>query len=274
MTAGAASPTPAAGPPLRRVAAARYVLPLREGGSLPALVEADDQQLYVVKFHGAGQGPKALVAELLGGELARAVGLAVPELALVDLEPALGRTEPDQEIQGLVTASAGLNLGLAYLAGAVMFDPAASPPPAGALASSVVWMDAYLSNVDRTSRNPNLLVWQRGLWLIDHGAALYWHHDWNPGRDRTADPFALIRDHVLLARADALPEADAAAAAALTDDVLAAIVAELPDEWLVAQPPFDTPGQHRAGYLTYLRKRRDARAAFVQEAKDARARRV
>jgi hypothetical protein len=260
--------------PLRRVAATRYVLPLREGGSLPALIEAEDGQLYVVKFRGAGQGPKALVAELLGGRLAAALGLAVPELVLVDLEAALGRTEPDQEIQELVTASAGLNLGLGYLASAVMFDPAASPAPDPDLASRVVWTDAYLSNVDRTPRNSNLLLWQHGLWLIDHGAAFYWHHDWDPARDRAADPFPLIRDHVLLRWAQRLPEADAALTPLLADDRLAALTAELPDAWLAGQPPFPSPDDHRAGYLRHLRGRRDHSAAFVKEAIDARARRV
>jgi hypothetical protein len=261
-------------PPLRRLAGVRYVLPLREGGSLPALIEADDQQLYVVKFHGAGQGPKALVAELLGGEVARSLGLAVPELVLVDLEPALGRSEPDQEIQALVAASAGVNLGLAYLPGAVMFDPVASPQPDARLASSIVWTDAYLSNVDRTPRNSNMLIHERRLWLIDHGASLYWHHNWDPARDRTADPFAPIRDHILLGWADVLQDVDAALAARLTDEVLAAAVAQLPDQWLLGQPPFAEPAGHRAGYLAYLRGRRDRSAAFVKEAVDARARRV
>jgi hypothetical protein len=259
---------------IRRVAATRYVLPLREGGSLPALVEGDDQRLYVLKFRGAGQGPRALVAELLAGEIARAVGLNVPELVLIDVEAALGRTEPDQEIQQLVTASAGLNLGLAYLPGSVMFDPGASPAPSGLLASSVVWTDAYVCNVDRTARNSNLLVWERGLWLIDHGAAFYWHHDWDPARDRSGDAFAPIRDHILLRWADALPDADAALRALLGDEVLAGAVAELPDEWLAGMPPFATAAEHRAGYLGYLRQRRDRSAAFLKEAIDARARRL
>jgi hypothetical protein len=262
------------GPILRRVVATRYVLPLREGGSLPALVEGDDQRLYVLKFRGAGQGPKALVAELLGGEVARALGLAVPELVLVDIEPALGRSEPDQEIQELVTASAGLNLALAYLPAAVMFDPGASPPTDPALASAIVWADAYLSNVDRTARNANLLVWERALWLIDHGAAFYWHHDWDPARDRSADRFALIRDHILLRAADLINEVSAGLVARLTDEVLAAVVDQLPDEWLAGQPPFPEAAEHRRGYLAHLRGRRDAAAAFVEEAVDARARRL
>jgi hypothetical protein len=212
------------------------------------------------------------VAELLGGQLARAAGLRAPELALIDVDPILGRTEPDQEIQELVTASAGLNLGMAYLAGSVMFDPAASPRPDPVLASSITWVDAFLSNVDRTARNPNLLLWQRELWLIDHGAALYWHHDWDPGRDRTADRFPLIRDHVLLRWASAMAEADATLVARLTDQVLAEAVEQLPDPWLAGQPPFATPAEHRAGYLQYLRARRDNSRGFVEEAVDARAR--
>jgi hypothetical protein len=259
---------------LRSLVAVRYVLPLREGGSMPALVEGDDQQLHVLKFHGAGQGPKVLVAELLAGELARAAGLNVPELTFMTVEPALCRTEPDWEIRQLVTASAGLNLALAYLSGAVMFDAAASPPTDPLLASTIVWIDAYLSNVDRTARNPNLLLWQRDLWLIDQGAALYWHHDWDPARDRTEDPFALVRHHVLLPWARALPEADAAVVPRLTDEVLADVVAQLPDAWLAGQPPFASPAEHRAAYLQYLRGRRDRSAAFVKEAQDAHARRL
>jgi hypothetical protein len=260
--------------PLRRLEAVRYVLPLREGGSLPALVEADDQRLYVLKFRGAGQGAKALVAEVVGGQIARAAGLKVPELVLVEVERALGVSEPDPEIQHLVNASVGLNLGLAYLPGAVMFDPGASPRPDGALASAVVWTDAYLSNVDRTARNSNLLLWQGDLVLIDHGSALYWHHDWDPGRDRTADPFPFIRDHVLLRWADGLEEADAVLRGVLDEGVLAAVVEQLPDEWLAGEAPFPTPAQHRSAYLEYLRSRRDRSSAFLKEAIDARTRRL
>jgi len=263
--------SPLAGGALPRVAAARYVLPLREGGSLPALVEADDQRLYVVKFHGAGQGPRALVAELLGGQLARALGLPVPELVLVEVDPALGRSEPDQEIQELIVKSAGLNLGLAYLPGAVMFDPAASPPPPAELSSAIVWADAYLANVDRTARNPNLLLAESALWLIDHGASFYWHHDWDPARDRSGDAFRPIRDHVLLRWASELEAADRRLVPRLDEATLAAVVAQLPDEWLVGLPPFAEPAGHRAGYLEHLRRRRDRSAAFLQEALHARA---
>jgi hypothetical protein len=277
MSPGAPSATAGSGAPvapLRSVVAVRYVLPLREGGSLPALVEGDDQQLHVLKFHGAGQGPRVLVAELLAGELARAAGLKVPELVFMSVDPALGKTEPDFEIQALVTASAGLNLAMGYLSGAVMFDAAASPPPDPLLASTIVWIDAYLSNVDRTARNPNLLLWQRDLWLIDQGAALYWQYDWDPTRDRTEDPFPLVRQHVLLPWARALPEADAALVPRLSDQVLGDVVAQLPDAWLAGQPPFATPAEHRAAYLHYLRARRDRSAAFVTEAQNAHARRL
>lgn len=205
---------------LPRVAATRYVTPLREGGSLPAVVEADDQQLYVAKFRGAGQGARALVAEVIVGELGRAVGLPVPGLALVHLDEALARAEPDPEIQDLLRASVGLNVGLAYLPGAVGFDPAARPAPAAKLASRIVMFDAFVTNVDRTARNPNLL-WSRGeLWLIDHGAALYWHHDWDGGLEGSARPFPLIRDHVLLPFADELPSAAEALRRALGDAVI------------------------------------------------------
>ncbi|HEV7914822.1 MAG TPA: HipA family kinase, partial [Albitalea sp.] len=175
---------------MRTVAATRYVTPLREGGSLPAVVEADDDGLYVLKFRGAGQGPKALIAELVGGEIARAAGLPVPEIVFVQLDAELARTEPDPEIQDLIRASAGLNLALDYLPGSVTFDPLAEQPDA-VLASSVVWHDAFITNLDRTPRNTNMLVWHGKLWLIDHGAALYFQHDWRDYLGRSTSPFAL-----------------------------------------------------------------------------------
>jgi len=193
---------------LRTVIATRYVTPLREGGSLPAIIEADDDGMYVLKFSGAGQGPKALIAELVAGEVARAAGLPVPEIVLVELDPELARTEPDPEIQALIRASAGLNLALDYLPGAVTFDPIAEKPDAD-LASAVVWFDAYVTNVDRTPRNTNMLIWHRRLWLIDHGATLYFHHTWNDYLERSRAPFPMIKDHVLLRFASALREVDA-----------------------------------------------------------------
>src|SRR5690242_11733838 len=194
---------------IRTVNVTRYVAPLREGGSLPAIVEADDDGLYVLKFRGAGQGPKALIAELVAGEIGRALGLAVPDLVFARLDPALGRSEPDSDIRELIQASAGLNLALDYLPGSIAYDPAVRPRPESELASDVVWFDAYVTNVDRTARNTNMLVWHRRLWLIDHGAALYFHHSWNNYLERSVDAFHLVKDHVLLPFATALRDSDA-----------------------------------------------------------------
>src|SRR5688572_15184774 len=211
---------------MRTVNATRYVTPLREGGSLPAIIEADDEGMYVLKFRGAGQGTKALIAELIAGEIARAAGFLVPELVFVQLDPDIAKTEPDPEIQDLIRASGGLNLGLDYLPGSVMFDPVAEKPDAE-LASRIVWFDAYVTNVDRTARNTNMLLWHRRLWLIDHGAALYFHHTpgWESGRDRSGDAFPMIADHVLRHRATRLHDVDGAMAAALTADVVASVLA-------------------------------------------------
>jgi len=256
--------------PLKTVQATRYVTPLREGGSLPAVVEADDDGLYVLKFRGAGQGPKALVAELVAGELARALGLPMPELVFIELDSEFARTEPDPEIQDLIRASEGLNLGIDYLPGALNYDPAAMPIDAE-LASRIVWFDAFVSNVDRTARNPNLMVWHRKLWLIDHGAALYFHHDWGSAGAACERPFVLIRDHVLLPFATRIGEVDAAMAAALTDALIDRIVAAIPGSWLQDEAAFADGPAHRRAYVDYLKRRRDARAAFVQEAIDAHA---
>jgi hypothetical protein len=273
-------PAPIAPPPstLPRLAAARYVIALREGGSVPAVVEADDGALYVVKFRAAAQGGRALAAEIIVGELARAAGLPVPELALIDVDAALGRSEPHQEIQELLIASAGLNLAMGYLGGAVGYDVAARRPVDRDLASLIVALDVFAANVDRTAKNPNLL-WQGGaLWLIDHGAALYWHHGWD-GTDgpealaaSAARPFARVGDHVLLPLADRLPAAGAALGAALTDDAIARAVGLVPDVWLEGE------GQQgaglRAAYLTWLRARRAALGDLIAEAERVRASRV
>ena len=253
--------------PLRSVAVTRYVTPLREGGSLPALVEADDGFLYVLKFRGAGQGVKALVAELLVGELARALGLRVPELVFCELDEGFGRTEPDEEIQDLLRASTGRNLALHYLSGAITFDALVNPI-APHLASQVVWLDALTLNVDRTARNTNLLMWHQELWLIDHGAALYAHHagpDWARPRPR---PFPQVKDHVLLPQASELAAVDAESRACLTPEVLRAIVALVPDEWLAtgAAPP----AAQRQDYVRFLEARLAASETFVQEAQAAR----
>jgi hypothetical protein len=269
---------------LRTVSTTRYVTPLREGGSLPAIVEADDDGLYVLKFRGAGQGARALVAELIAGEIARALGLPVPEIVLVELDADLARTEPDPEIQQLIRASQGLNLALDYLPGAVMFDPVAEQP-AAALASEIVWFDAYVSNLDRTCRNTNLLVWHRQLQLIDHGAALYFHHSDGHHTDghhtdggwlaRATEPFALVRDHVLLPLAAALEDADARLAPRLDAARLAAIVALVPDAWLTSavagQAATQEPAQRRRAYVDYLVRRLEGPREFVREALRARA---
>jgi hypothetical protein len=247
---------------VRTVTATRYVTPLREGGSLPAIVEADDDGMYVLKFRGAGQGPKALIAELVAGEIARAVGLAVPEIVFIELDPELARTEPDPEIQALIRASAGLNLALDYLPGAVMFDPVAEQLDAG-LASSIVWLDAYVTNVDRTPRNTNMLLWHRRLWLIDHGAALYFHHAWEDAAARSRNAFPMIKDHVLLSRAGALREADARMTERLTSDIIESIVQLIPDTWLAGD-------QRRDAYAAYLLSRLEPPHAFLEEAIRAR----
>jgi hypothetical protein len=254
---------------LRTVIATRYVTPLREGGSLPAIVEADDDGMYVLKFRGAGQGPKALIAELVAGEIARAAGLPVPEIVFVELDPELARTEPDPEIQDLIRASAGLNLALDYLPGAVMFDPVADKPDAD-LASSIVWFDAYVTNVDRTPRNTNMLVWHRRLWLIDHGAALYFHHSWDNYFERSRDPFPLIKDHVLLQFASSLREVDSKLTGRVTPDVVASIVKLIPDAWLVVDSPFGRGDQHRGAYIEYLLSRLEPPHVFLEEAIRAR----
>ena len=247
---------------MRAVAATRYVTPLREGGSLPALVEADDDGLYVLKFFGAGQGPKALVAEVVAGELGRALGLPVPELVLVELDPAIGRAEPDPEIQDLLLASGGTNLGVDFLPGALPFSPAAGPPPDPDLAAAVVWLDALVTNVDRTPQNPNLLWWHRRLWLIDHGAALYWHHAPDgPAADPQA-PFAQIADHVLLPYASSVADADARLAPLVTEDLLERIAADVPAVWL--------DGEDRGMYVDYLARRLASPRRFAEEAERAR----
>lgn len=264
-------------PSLRAVAATRYVTPLREGGSMPAVVEGDDDGLYVLKFQGAGQGPKALIAELVAGEIGRTLGLLVPEIVLMQLDADLARTEADAEIQDLIRASAGLNLALDFLPGSLTFDPLVSQP-APELAARIVWFDAFVMNVDRTPRNTNMLLWHRRLWLIDHGAALYFQHQWgHAGGDalaRSATPFALVKDHVLLPWAGPLEEADAEAGARLTPEVIAGIVALIPDDWLRDREAFADAAAERDAYRRVLQARLDAPHEFVQEARRARDRSV
>lgn len=244
---------------LRTVKVTRYVTPLREGGSLPAIVEADDDGLYVLKFSGAGQGKKALIAELLGGEIARTLGLKVPELVFIELDPALAMTEPDPEIQDLIKASAGLNLALDYLPGSIMYDPALQTPDAD-LASRIVWLDAFIANVDRTARNANMLLWHKEIWLIDHGAALYFHHNWDGFAGNAKNPFVLVKDHILKNLAKNVADVDAEMTSKLTREELERIVALIPDEWL------DEPEIQRAAYLEFLAKRLEGPRVFVLEA--------
>lgn len=256
---------------LRTVTATRYIHPLREGGSVPAVVEADDGELYVMKFVGAAQGPKALIAELVAGEIARTLGLRVPEIVLIELDPVLGRSEPHPEIRDLIQASGGLNLALRYLPSAFAYNPLLKPPVASDLASAIVWFDAYVTNVDRTPRNVNMLLWQDELWLIDHGAALYFHHDWSDYLARSRSPFALIRQHVLTPLASQVQAADAQLRPLLTEQRLTEIAAAIPEHWLGNEAHFANATEHRAGYVAYLLARLAAADSFVQEAVNAHA---
>ncbi|MFI0795175.1 HipA family kinase [Micromonospora rubida] len=237
---------------LRQVTGIRYVTPLREGGSLPGVVEADDLGTYVAKFRGAGQGPKALVAEVICAELARRLGLAVPRLVVLDIDPVIGRAEPDQEVQELLRGSGGPNLGMDFLPGALGYDPVAHPVDP-ALASRVLWFDAFTENVDRSWRNPNLLIWHRELWLIDHGACLYFHHNW-PRAEAAVHRAYRADDHVLAPYAGRLAEADADLAPRVTPGLLAEVLALVPDAWL-AGPDFDSADAARAAYADHLTRR-------------------
>jgi hypothetical protein len=257
---------------VRTVAATRYVTPLREGGSLPAIVEGDDDGLYVAKFRGAGQGAKALVAEVVSGEVGRAAGLRVPELVRLEVDLALGRNEPDPEIRALLKASAGTNLGVDFLPGSVAFDPVVGPAPDRAIASSVVAFDALVANVDRTARNTNLLVWHQELWLIDHGATLGFHHAWDLARDPARSPFAAVKDHVLLPWASDLAPAVERLRARLDRATLERAAADVPDGWLGGEPPFLEPAAHRAAYVDHLARRLEAADLWLAEAERARAR--
>lgn len=254
---------------LRTVNVTRYVTPLREGGSLPAIAEADDGFLYVLKFRGAGQGPRALIAELIGGEIARALGFKIPELVFANLDEAFGRTEPDEEIQDLLKASVGLNLALHYLSGAITFDAVVTKVD-GRLASQIVWLDCLLTNVDRTARNTNMLTWNRELWLIDHGASLYFHHSWHNWQEQAKKPFYQIKDHVLLSRADELDAVDAEFNVILTEQRIRAIVNLVPDVWLSGEQVFESADEHREAYIEYLLSRIANSEIFVKEAQNAR----
>ncbi len=254
---------------LRTVQVTRYVTPLREGGSLPAIVEADDDGTYVLNFRGAGQGPRALIAELLAGEIARATGLPIPEIVFIQLDAELALTEPDPEIQDLIKASDGLNLALDYLPGSITFDPIVDEVDA-ALASNIVWFDAFVTNIDRTPRNANMLMWHKKLWLIDHGASLYFHHAWNNHLERSKDAFPGIKDHVLLPYATKLKETAGRMKEKLTPEVIQGIVDLIPESWMVGNTPFDGINEHRDAYIDYFSHRLDAHT-FLEEAARAQA---
>lgn len=255
-------------PEIRTVNVTRYVTPLREGGSLPAIAEADDGFLYVLKFRGAGQGVKALIAELIGGELARLAGFKVPEIVFAGLNEAFGRTEPDEEIQDLLKFSIGNNLALHYLQGAITFDPAVHPVDP-LLASKILWLDCLLTNVDRSYRNTNMLMWHKELWLIDHGAALYFHHSWNGWQQHAARPFIALRDHVLLPWASEMKQADRELQLLITPERIRAICSRIPEEWITATFE-EAPDQVREIYSQYIITRLSLSDQFIKEALDGR----
>jgi len=255
---------------LRTVDVIRYVTPLREGGSMPAIAEADDEFLYVVKFRGAGQGTKALIAEIIGGEIARALGFRVPEIVYVTLDEAFGRTEPDEEIQDLLKASIGLNLGLHYLSGSITYDPAVVKVDPK-LASQIVWLDCLLTNMDRTPRNTNMLMWHKELWLIDHGACLYFHHSMGNWKEQAIKPFVLIKDHVLLPQATELEEVDKEFKAILSDQLIDTIIGLIPDDFLSQDGSLESPEEMREIYSQFLKLRLSNSETFINEANNARA---
>jgi hypothetical protein len=256
---------------MRVVRATRYVTAFREGGSLPGLVEADDDGLYVVKFRGSGQGPRALVAEWLAGEIGRALGLLVPDIVGVDLANGIADAEPHEEIHDLLEASIGRNIGLDFLPGALAFSPVTGPRPDPAWAASVVWFDALVTNPDRSVRNPNLLTWHGRTWLIDHGAALYIHHTWKDADEHAGRPFERIRDHLLLPYAGPIQIADERLAPLVTNDLLERLVVAIPDDWLAPDPRVGDADAQRRAYVRYLTRRLEPPRAFVEEADGARA---
>ena len=256
-------------PEIRTVNVTRYVTPLREGGSLPAIVEADDDFPYVLKFRGAGQGKKALIAELLGGELARAMGLKVPELVFMMLDESFSQTEPDEEIQDLLKFSVGLNLGLHYLSGAITYDPVISEVDA-LTASKVVLLDSIITNVDRTHRNTNMLMWYRELWLIDHGASFYFHHSWGKWEEHLDKPFPLIANHVLLKQAKELEQAELEIRTAVNEQAIRDIVSVIPDDWLIEEGDEASAEEKREVYASFLITRINHLEQFTKAAADAR----
>jgi hypothetical protein len=255
-------------PVIRTVDVTRYVTPLREGGSLPAIVEANDGFLYVLKFRGAGQGIKALIAELLGGEIARTLGFRVPEIVYANVDPAFGRTEPDEEIQDLLKFSEGLNLALHYLSGAISFDPGVNKTDP-LLASKIVWLDCLITNVDRTVRNTNMLMWKKELWLIDHGASFYFHHSWDNWKQQAERPFVQVKDHVMLPWASKLEEVNSLFLEQLSAEKIRAIVSFIPAEWLVFDSLPDAEANRKI-YEEFILTRLTHSAIFLNEAQHAR----
>lgn len=254
---------------LRTVNVTRYIMPLREGGSLPALAEADDDFKYVVKFRGAGHGTKMLVSELIGAMTAKMLGFRVPEIVLLNLDEAFGRTEGDEEIQDLLQGSRGLNIGLHFLSGALTFDPVVTKVDSKT-ASQIVWLDALLTNVDRTNNNTNMLIWHKELWLIDFGASLYFHHSWTNWEKYALSPFSQIKDHVLLPQADEIDKADEEFRKILTPDKIREIVSLVPDDWLNWTQDEETPQDLREVYIDFLNERISHSENFVNQIKDAR----
>ncbi len=252
---------------LRTVNVTRYVTPLREGGSMPAIAEADDDFLYVLKFRGAGQGHKALISEIIGAEIARKLGLKVPEVVFANLDEAFGRTEPDEEIQDLLKASVGLNLALHYLTGAITFDATVTKIDP-LLAAQIVWLDCLLTNMDRTARNTNMLIWHKELWLIDHGASLYFHHSWQNWEEQAKRPFVLVKDHVLLAQAEDLDKVDQQFKSILTPAFINEVLNLIPDEWL-NEDIFSSSEAQRQAYALFLNTRINHSEVFVKEAQNA-----
>lgn len=247
----------------------RYILPLREGGSLPALAEADDDFKYVLKFRGAGHGVKMLISELLGGKIAEVLGLKIPELVFANLDVDFGRTEADEEIQDLLKFSEGLNLALHFLSGAIAYDASVKVDPL--LASKIVWLDAFITNIDRTHKNTNLLLWHKELWVIDNGASFFFHHSWMNFEKQALSPFVYVKDHVLLSQASMLDEADAFAKSVLNETILREIVELIPPDWLEWRDTDDSPEEIKDIYYNFLKTRLENSSNFVNEAKNARA---
>lgn len=254
---------------IRTVNVTQYLQPLREGGSLPAIVKADDGFLYVLKFRGAGQGKKALISEFIGGELARAMNLKVPELVFMNLDDSFSKTEPDEEIQDLLKFSVGLNLGLHFLSNAITYDPLVSDVDS-LTASKVVLLDSLISNIDRTAKNTNLLNWNKELWIIDNGASLYFHHNWETWENHLTRTFPLIKDHVLLSKATSLKEASSEIKQLINADVIHEIIANIPEDWLLSDGDFLNPDEMRAAYISFLNAKLLLIDKLVKEAADAR----